>query len=218
MPQKRNPVAIEHIRVQASVVIGLCDTVITAMHNTPFADMNDAEDPIQIVGFDAFAKARRCLKLFTGFVQGLQVDEKKVQQHMVENFVTVTELADSLVRQEGLSFRAAHEIASLLVKDLLARQKNLQEVNYADFAGFFEQVTGKKTQVTPKVLLEILDPAYFVQTRNCLGGPARPALEKSLAGYKKQKEQAAERLKDLAWQEEKAHLSLEKEIRKVMAK
>ncbi len=218
MPQKRNPVAIEHIRIQASVVIGFCDTVITAMHNTPFADMNDAEDPIQIVGFDAFGRACRCLKLFTGFVKGLQVDEKKVQQHMMESFVTVTELADSLVRQEALSFRAAHEIASLLVKKLLAQQKNLQEVNYDDFAGIFHAVTGRKTRVTPKGLTEILDPTYFVQTRNCLGGPARPALEQSLERYKRQKEYAAEELKTLVEQEEKAHLNLEKEIQKVMAK
>ena len=101
MPQKRNPVAVEHIRIQASTVVGQCDTVINAMHNTPFADMNDAEDPIQVVGFDLFAKADRCLKLITGFVSGLQVDSAKVERHINESFVTITELADTLVRKRG---------------------------------------------------------------------------------------------------------------------
>ena len=173
MPQKRNPVAVEHIRVQASVIVGLCDTVITAMHNTPFADMNDAEDPIQVVGFDAFKKAYRCLKLVTGFTAGLQVDQTKVKQHIEESFVTITELADSLVRTEGLSFRAAHEVASLLVKDLIAQEKTLENVNNDRFSDYFEQVTKRQPTISHEQLLEVIDPTYFVQVRNCQGGPAR---------------------------------------------
>ncbi|MCB1350852.1 MAG: argininosuccinate lyase, partial [Maritimibacter sp.] len=43
MPQKRNPVPIEHLRHLASVTVGRCDTIVGTVHNTPFTDMNDSE-------------------------------------------------------------------------------------------------------------------------------------------------------------------------------
>ena len=43
MPQKRNPVPLEHLRLRLSLCNGECDKIINTMHNTPFADMNDSE-------------------------------------------------------------------------------------------------------------------------------------------------------------------------------
>ena len=47
MPQKRNPVPIEHLRHLASVTAFRCDMVVNTMHNTPFTDMNDSEGEVQ---------------------------------------------------------------------------------------------------------------------------------------------------------------------------
>lgn len=216
MPQKRNPVAIEHIRIQASIVVGLCDTMVSSMHNTPFADMNDAEDPIQVVGFDAFNKARRCLKLVIGFVAGLRVDEAKVKEHMAESFVTITELADSLVREEGVSFRAAHEVASLLVRNLIAQDQNLHSVDHGQFVAYFQEITGRKPHLSPDKLVEVLDPIYFVQVRNCQGGPALPALEASLNKYRRKLDGHQATIKGLARQEQGATKLLQAEVQRVI--
>ena len=43
MPQKRNPVPIEHLRHLASQTLGRARTVLDVIHNTPFTDMNDSE-------------------------------------------------------------------------------------------------------------------------------------------------------------------------------
>lgn len=216
MPQKRNPVAIEHIRIQASIVVGLCDTMVSSMRNTPFADMNDAEDPIQVVGFDAFNKARRCLKLVKGFVAGLQVDEAKVKKHMAESFVTITELADSLVREENISFRAAHEVASILVRNLIAEGKNLRSVKYGQFEAYFQEVTGRKPHISPAKLAEVLDPTYFVQVRNCQGGPALPALKASLNKYRRKLDDHQATIERLARQEQGAKKLLQTEVHTVI--
>lgn len=215
MPQKRNPVAIEHIRIQASIITGLCGTIINSMHNTPFADMNDAEDPIQVVGFDAFIKAQRCLTLIRGFVAGLQIDSSKVRKHMSESFVTITELADSLVREEGVSFRAAHEVASLLVKKLLSHGQNLQNVDYQQFCASFEEVTGQRPKISPYRLEEVLDPTYFVQVRACQGGPALPALQASFETYKSDVNEKQSILSFLAKQQNDAQSLLKTELLRV---
>ena len=41
MPQKRNPVPLEHLRLKFSLAAGGSDQIVQTMHNTPFADMND---------------------------------------------------------------------------------------------------------------------------------------------------------------------------------
>lgn len=216
MPQKRNPVAVEHIRIQASTVVGQCDTVINAMHNTPFADMNDAEDPIQVVGFDLFAKADRCLKLITGFVSGLQVDSAKVERHINESFVTITELADTLVRKEGIGFRAAHEVASLLVRSLLQKGQNLDQVEYQEFKGIFQEVADREPMLTQAEFVEALDPNYFVRVRNVLGGPAPQVLAQSLRNYEEEMRTQVLALGKLARQEEEAKEKLNQRITNVV--
>ncbi len=47
MPQKRNPVSIEHMRSLLSAVVGDTNTVLTMVHNTPFGDIVDTEDDMQ---------------------------------------------------------------------------------------------------------------------------------------------------------------------------
>src|SRR5207244_13391370 len=47
MPQKRNPVALEHARALTSKALGEAAAIITAVHNTPFGDIVDTEDDLQ---------------------------------------------------------------------------------------------------------------------------------------------------------------------------
>ncbi len=47
MPQKRNPVALEHARAIASKAVGQSAAVVLAVHNTPFGDIVDTEDDLQ---------------------------------------------------------------------------------------------------------------------------------------------------------------------------
>ena len=84
----------------------------TIMHNTPFTDMNDSEGETQVVGYEAFATAHRVLDLLIALVPALSVNAARVAENIRRSCATITELADSLVRIEGLSFRQAHEIAA----------------------------------------------------------------------------------------------------------
>jgi argininosuccinate lyase len=47
MPQKRNPVALEHARAISSKAVGQAAGVMMAAHNTPFGDIVDTEDDLQ---------------------------------------------------------------------------------------------------------------------------------------------------------------------------
>ncbi|MEM9371191.1 MAG: argininosuccinate lyase, partial [Pseudomonadota bacterium] len=112
MPQKRNPVPIEHLRHLASATVGRCDTIVGTMHNTPFTDMNDSEGEVQQAGYAVFESGGRVLRLLTALIADCQIDGARVARTSDAACITITELADTLVRSEGVSFRQAHEIAA----------------------------------------------------------------------------------------------------------
>ena len=98
MPQKRNPVPIEHMRHLASVTVGRCDTIVNTMHNTPFTDMNDSEGEVQQAGYAAFDSGGRVLDLLAALLPACSIRADRVRANMDAACVTITELADTLVR------------------------------------------------------------------------------------------------------------------------
>ncbi len=79
MPQKRNPVPVEHLRLMASLGAARCEAVLTAVHNTPFTDMNDSEGEVQIAGYEAFDTAHRLMALLGGLLAAVTIDSAKVR-------------------------------------------------------------------------------------------------------------------------------------------
>ncbi|KFL29176.1 argininosuccinate lyase [Devosia riboflavina] len=192
MPQKRNPVPIEHLRHLASQTAGRAQAMLTVMHNTPFTDMNDSEGETQAMGYQAFASAYRVLDLLAALVQQIRIDPKRVRDNISRSCITITELADSLVRREGLSFREGHEIAASVAKAVVAMGGDLVTDGYAPFTAAFEQATGRRSTLDEASFAEIVSPEYFVAVRTRFGGPAPEPLNAAIAGYR----QDAARLAD----------------------
>jgi len=178
MPQKRNPVALEHVRILASRALGEAQAVLTCAHNTPFGDVNDSEDDLQPLVFTMFADAQRALKLLAGALGTAQVDTALMADRARRDFLTVTELADTLVRREGLSFREAHGLVADAVRACGSRH---------DPASLAEALRTSRPalKLTNQEIEHCLDPEYFVQVRTVTGGPAREqtsvALERAVA-------------------------------------
>lgn len=184
MPQKRNPVPIEHLRHLASQTFGRARTMLDVMHNTPFTDMNDSEGETQGMGYEAFASASRVLDLLAALIGQISIDPERVDQNIRRSCITITELADSLVRLEGLSFREAHEIAAATAKSVVAAKGSLTDDGYEPFLKAFEHLTGRKPSVDLAKFKEIVSPEHFVAVRGRFGGPAPEPMEAALASYR----------------------------------
>jgi argininosuccinate lyase len=178
MPQKRNPVALEHVRILSSRALGEAQAVLTCAHNTPFGDINDSEDDLQPLVFTMFSDARRALQLIAGAMQTAQVNVDVMADRARRDFLTVTELADTLVRSEGLSFREAHALVAEAVRACGSRD---------DPHTLAEALLKSRPslRLTREEIERCLGPEYFVQIRTVIGGPAREqtsaALERSAA-------------------------------------
>mgnify|MGYP000704697991 CR=1 FL=1 len=184
MPQKRNPVPIEHMRLISSKGMGLCDTLVNAMHNTPFTDMNDSESESQQVGYQAFDNSHRLLSLLNEFVSSVSINEDKVQQHLDQSCATITELADTLVRKEGLSFRQAHHVVAELAAHVVDHGLSLQTVSADVFLQIFEKKIGRTSQLSEADLRFYSSAKNFIDVRNGLGGPAPSEMRKAVNNYK----------------------------------
>jgi len=182
MPQKRNPVPIEHLRHLSSLTVGRADMVTTVMHNTPFTDMNDSEGEVQQAGYAAFESGARALDLLAALLPACAIDGARVRRNADAACVTITELADTLVRDEGLSFRAAHEIAARTAKAVIARGVPLGE-GYGPFRAAFAEATGRETVLAEAAFAEAVAPETFVARRARPAGAAPAALAAALAGY-----------------------------------
>jgi len=185
MPQKRNPVPIEHMRHLASVTTGRCDMIVNTMHNTPFTDMNDSEGEVQTAGYAAFESGARVLNLLSSFLGSVSINQQRVEANADAACITITELADVLVRDENLSFRQAHHIAALTANDVISQSVPLQQ-GYAAFAQAFASETGRSTELDESGFVHVVSMRHFVEIRNRFGGPAPESMDEALAYYKQQ--------------------------------
>ncbi len=179
MPQKRNPVALEHARILASRALGEAQAVLTCAHNTPFGDINDSEDDLQPLIFTMFTDAVRSLKLLAGTIRTVQVDRAALAKRAARDFLTVTELADTLVRQEGLSFREAHHLVAETVKAC-----GSNDDPGAIAAMLISLRPGLR--LTRQEIETALDPANFVRIRKIAGGPAPERTSEAIARARKE--------------------------------
>jgi argininosuccinate lyase len=212
MPQKRNPVPVEHLRLMASLCIGKCDAVMTALHNTPFTDMNDNEHEVHAQGYEAFAMAERALKLFDGVIASAQIDEGRARANIEASYATITELADTVVREESLPFSIAHHIAARLAKHLQATGETLSTVSHATFAQLFAEEAGRQPTMNETDFRRAVAPDHFIAVRSLPGGPALSALEDGLAHYAAQEQDARRRIKAYQARDDEAKRLVSAEI------
>jgi argininosuccinate lyase len=182
MPQKRNPVALEHARAIGSKALGQCSAVLLAVHNTPFGDIVDTEDDLQPLVFTMFRDAVRAVRLVTAALSGTEFNIARMAQRASEGWITVTELADTLVREHGVPFKAAHAIASRLVASQAADpaaplSSALRTVS--------EAILGWPVELDETSLVRVLSPRHFVEVRTTPGGPAPQETARAIAASEK---------------------------------
>jgi argininosuccinate lyase len=169
MPQKRNPVGLEHARAIASKALGQTQAIVTAVHNTPFGDIVDTEDDLQPLVFSAFGDASRGVRLVAAAMRTAEFDARGLGGRAAEGWTTLTELADTLVRDHDLPFVSAHGIAARIAaaRDA-APDRPLSQL----LAEVSKDLLGRPLTYTDEALVDVLSPVHFVDVRRTRGGPA----------------------------------------------
>ena len=165
MPQKRNPVALEHARGIASKAFGQAQAVATCVHNTPFGDIVDTEDDLQPLVASMFRDAGRAVALVAASLRGAEFDVERLASRAATGGTTMTELADHLARTHNVPFALAHAIAARFLK---AGGAPLG----ATLARISGDLLGVPLEYSDAEIATILSPRHFIEVRATLGGPA----------------------------------------------
>ena len=99
-----------------------------------------------------------------------EFDANRLEARAGDGWTTLTELADTLVRDHQVPFRAAHGIAAHMVK---GRRENPNQPLSALLADASRDVLGTPITYSEQALANILSPRHFVEVRKTPGPGAR---------------------------------------------
>jgi argininosuccinate lyase len=178
MPQKRNPVALEHARAIASKALGQATAIVMSVHNTPFGDIVDTEDDLQPLVASMFKDATRAVRLVAAAMGPAQFNRARLAERAEQGWITVTELADTLVRDHGVPFKASHRVAVRFVAECDRRPSDPRSAVLRDVSA---AVLGQAIEYDEPSLATVLSARHFVEVRTTPGGPAPAETARAVA-------------------------------------
>jgi len=99
----------------------------------------------------------------------VEFDAARLEARAADGWTTLTELADTLVRDHHVPFRTAHAIAARLIT---GRQQDRARPLADLLMAASRDLAGEGLAYSERALEEILSPRHFVEVRKTLGGPA----------------------------------------------
>jgi argininosuccinate lyase len=182
MPQKKNPMPIEHLKAKSGHILGALTAGLAVLKGTGFMHCREVNGEMMQPLADAAREAESMLRLADAVLRGLRVNQAHMMRAAERNFSTVTDLADALVRKHGFSFRVAHQVIGALVREAVeSGMGGAADINCAMVERVVARVAGRSITMEPGELTKCLDPRQNVQRRAVTGGPAPSAVRQMLA-------------------------------------
>lgn len=180
MPQKKNPFTFEHVKAKAAHMEGFMISVLNAMKNVIFSHCRDTSVETPRYFYTALDEMESDFKLLTVTIKTLGVKEKRMYDSAAKNFCTVTELANYLVRHDGISFREAHEIIAHTVGNMCDRSLTCADINRDAVNEVSKSLYNFETSLTDELIREALDPKRVAFEKTCIGGTAPDEVTRQL--------------------------------------
>jgi argininosuccinate lyase len=198
MPQKKNPDALERTRKAASITIGQLMSVLTSLNSIEYQH-SGVRVMLEPKALDALLAATHTM---TGVVSTLHVNKETMLKYARENFATMTDLADLLVRGANLDFRDAHEVIASVVSHAITEKKTADQITVKMIQTAAKERLGHELPISDQQLQAALDPVQSVAHKTGPGMPAMSSVLEMIATG--QKDVAA---KSLWLEKQKTHLS-----------
>jgi argininosuccinate lyase len=170
MPQKKNPDPLELTRSKSAIVTGnlvIMLGITKALPSGYSRDLQDFKPPL----LEASATAIDTVKIMAGVVKSMQVNEKRMGEAAKTSYAISLDIAEQLVTQKKVPFRAAHKIVGALVSKAAGKQAPLAKLALPEVASVLKD---QKSDVKPDELYKIIaemTPEKSVQLRKSAGSP-----------------------------------------------
>ena len=201
MPQKRNPVALETLRMSGEWTYGTLSTMFNTMKAYP---PGNGREPGFVVGlfFEMAQRIEDSAYLLEGIIRTLEVDRERALQVTRDGFSTVTDLADEMVKSMGLSFSAAKKIVGRLVVTAQTEGIACTEIDTARVRRAAKEALNIDLEMPQELITNALDPVENVNRRAIIGGPSPTRVQQMIDAGEKELESFRCR-----WQQENERLT-----------
>lgn len=181
MPQKKNAFTLEHVKAKAGHMHGYAMAMLACTKNIIYSHSKDTSVETT-KNLRALMQEMECdLVLIELTVRTLGVKPDVMLDHAKRNFCTVTELANYLVRHDGMSFRQAHEVVAGVVANMVDRALTCAEIDRAAVNEVAQSAFGITTSLSDELVREALDPVRIAEAKSTMGGCAHAEVEHQLA-------------------------------------
>jgi argininosuccinate lyase len=169
LPQKANPYALAHVRAVAHRVLG-GQAAVASAGRTPSGQIDSRLVPYAELP-RALADVAGALRLLGDVVAGLRHDPDRGPALLAAGCTWATDLAEVLVIEGGLDFRAAHAAVGALVRELPAGERSAAAVA-ARLSAVAGRQAGRAVPIRAASVAQALDPRQAVRERSGRGGAA----------------------------------------------
>jgi argininosuccinate lyase len=172
MPQKKNPGLLEYVKKNAGHLIGTSTQVLAAVKGSWFTDASDATDGGNEPLVGACQKAIACMEALGGALSSMEVKQERMLHLARIGYGTMTEVADTIVRESGVSFRVAHNIVGKTVVQAVAARLDADQITPEMFEASSQELFNRPLGVSAEALRQALDPTENIRRRKVQGGTA----------------------------------------------
>ncbi len=218
MPQKKNPWTLEHIKGKASNVEGCCIATWMVMKNTPYTHNNEANGEGPTMMWTAFAEMKACIELLAVTMRGIKLNKELMVKTASNNFCTMAELANTLVRADHISFRTAHDIVAHVVNHMLENNKKASEIDRSVIVPIAKELFNIDSQVTDEEIQLGLDPVKNANSKSSQGGSAPEEVARQLDRLERLIEASEVRVVERTHQLADAKVETERLIQSLLAR
>jgi argininosuccinate lyase len=212
MPQKRNPVALEQLRIQCSTMVGDMQTVFLLAHNTRTGmfdyrsyDPVPCERPLQVY------------QLFEQILDGFVVNKDRAMAEVNADYAMTTGIADALLKKADVPFRVGHHFASLLTDYGRGLGLKLREIPYSEAVRIYKADAKQEFPLSEAEFRDMIDAEHMVYGMKGAGGPQIAEVDRMLAHEQGKVNSGSDWLKTRSDHLAAAEMSLNRSVAKLAA-
>ena len=193
MPQKKNPWAVDWARGAAGNAIGYLASSLGAMKGATSTDGSAQTYPEAPLA-NAFDDAVDYLELISGAIATMTIRTDVMRARATAGWTTASNLADTIVRETGISFRSAHGIVARIVRDAVRDGVSPVGVTSAMVDVAAEAALGRRLEIPDDVIVDALDAERFLDSRVTVGSVNPLEVERMLGESRSQVANERDRL------------------------
>ena len=179
MPQKKNPDLLEYLRGKSGSTYGNLFSMLTILKGLPLSYFKDLQDDKELI-FSSNDTLLDCLKIFNEIIINISPNKKRMLELANSGYITATDLADYLVKNNSMSFRKAYQKTAAVVNMAEKKKKNLNELTLGELKKIEPNLTSE--------VLKVFNLKNSVNSKKSFGGTSFANIKKMIVKYRNKNE------------------------------